>query len=436
MVNPITLELNGLVLPDDWIRDPWGDIPYPFGGISLARVKSEYERALAELEGDPDGLVMFINSDGGVIEEGLAVYDWSLSLGIPVATIGIGAVYSMGGVLLMAGETRMLAPHAKLMLHLPAFDPMIGGITGNKFDIQAALDLLIADEVRTIKIYSDKTGIDEATIAAMLADGQDHYFTATEALAAGYITGIYQQQAQLAAASARQTHKPVMARLADGKAPFKLPKLTPKPAQAQAKPEETTPKQKSVSMSVITSTVKSAMSLLERLIEGKPLNVLNVTTADGKEIEIDNAGDTYAVNDTVKFTDDSDLPNGDYVLSDGNTITVVDKVITVITEPTADEEGETVTISKEEFDRLKALDTTVAALNNTVTTVQKEQAAGKKAMGTLLEALKQIESANPVAVKPTETGVDRRTPGEEDTPLKRQRAIAQAKKEAEEAGKK
>lgn len=129
-----------------------------------------------------DEITVFIYSQGGGIEEGLAIYDVMKTIQSPVRTVAVGRAYSMGAVLLAAGTKgrRMVMPSAKVMIH----QPLITGMgPANVSDI-----IELGENMKNIKqmmnqILADCTNhtaeeIDEACKT-------DHYFSAEEAVEYG-----------------------------------------------------------------------------------------------------------------------------------------------------------------------------------------------------------------------------------------------------------
>ena len=420
MPKTATLTLTGIIVPNDWI---WpGE-----SGISLLGVQRAIEAA-----GEFDDLTMFINSEGGIIEEGWAIYDYLLSLNKPITAIGLGAVYSMATVLMLSGSTRLLSAHTKFMIHLPG-----GGVMGNRLDMQQYLDELIAEEKRIVDVYTATTGKDESEIAGILADGKDHYYTADEALAYGWTTGIYQTATP---ATALRNRQPIMAHASAGRKGLNLPEHQPAvPAPVATTTHVKTPGVDSpiIDMTKLTNRLGAAWSAIKAVMEGEPLKNLSVDTADGKKLKIETTGDSYVVGDAVTNDDDTPVADGDYILSDGNTITVAGGTISAITEPeedkedaatpeapaTASAEGEQVTISKAEFDRLKALDTEVTALK----TKQGEHDKLIARLKPLADHLAKQESADPITARLPETPIEKRVPVA-DSPLERKREIDASRK--------
>lgn len=138
---------------------------------------------------DPDAeITLYINSPGGSVADGLAVYDVIGLLEAPVRTVCMGTCASMGAILFLAGEKREMMEHGRIMVHDPAF----GGnhdIGGKKpHQIQSELDDLNRCRESLAKIISERTGKSLEEIYEVTAN--DTYFSAEEAIEFGLATDI------------------------------------------------------------------------------------------------------------------------------------------------------------------------------------------------------------------------------------------------------
>lgn len=117
---------------------------------------------------------IFINSPGGYITAGLAIYDTIRFLGCDVSTYCIGQAASMGALLLAAGTKgkRRALPHARIMIHQPS-----GGIMGTSADIQLQADEILRLKMHLTRILSECTGKDEKQI---MADSDRDFFMSPE----------------------------------------------------------------------------------------------------------------------------------------------------------------------------------------------------------------------------------------------------------------
>ena len=132
---------------------------------------------------DPEKEIsLYINSPGGVVTSGMAIYDTMNHVKCPVSTICIGQAASIGAFLLAAGEKghRFALPHARIMVHQP-----LGGAQGQASDIeiQAKEILRIRDVLN--RILSENTG---QPLDKIVQDtDRDHFMTAHEALEYGLV---------------------------------------------------------------------------------------------------------------------------------------------------------------------------------------------------------------------------------------------------------
>ena len=139
---------------------------------------------------DPDKDIQFyINSPGGVITSGLAIYDTMQYIKCDVATICIGMAASMGAFLLSAGAKgkRMALPNAEIMIHQPS-----GGAQGQATDIQIQARRIEQMKQKLNEILAKNTGKSLEQIAADTE--RDHFMTAEEAVEYGLIDKVIYQR--------------------------------------------------------------------------------------------------------------------------------------------------------------------------------------------------------------------------------------------------
>jgi ATP-dependent Clp protease protease subunit len=136
---------------------------------------------------DPDkDILLYINSPGGIVTSGLAIYDVIKYVKPDVQTICVGSAYSMGALLLAAGTKgkRFILPHGKVMLHQPS-----GGATGQSSDIQIHAKEIVKTKKELIGILAEATG---KTGDQIQKDTErDLYMTAQEAVAYGVVDEIF-----------------------------------------------------------------------------------------------------------------------------------------------------------------------------------------------------------------------------------------------------
>jgi len=136
---------------------------------------------------------IYLNSPGGSVQAGLAIYDTMQFLGAPVATICMGMAASMGAFLLAAGTPgkRRALPNARIMIHQPS-----GGSYGTAADIEIqAKEILYARE-RLNKLLANHTGQPIARIEEDV--DRDRFMSPEEALEYGIIDHVVERQSEVA----------------------------------------------------------------------------------------------------------------------------------------------------------------------------------------------------------------------------------------------
>ena len=143
---------------------------------------------LIYLEGkDPDkDIMMYINSPGGSVVAGLAIYDTMNYIKCDVCTICVGMAASMAAVLLSSGKKgkRFALPNSEIMIHQP-----LGGFQGQASDIKIHADHILKTRKLLNKILSDNSGVDIEKIDK--DTDRDNFMSAEEAKKYGLIDKIY-----------------------------------------------------------------------------------------------------------------------------------------------------------------------------------------------------------------------------------------------------
>lgn len=142
-----------------------------------------------ESENPKREIAMYINSPGGVVTSGLAIYDTMQYIRSPVSTVCIGQAASMGSLLLAAGEPglRIALPNARVMVHQPS-----GGFRGQASDIERHAEDIIATKRRLNEIYVKHTGQPYERVERTL--DRDHFMTAEEAQQFGIVDRVYEKR--------------------------------------------------------------------------------------------------------------------------------------------------------------------------------------------------------------------------------------------------
>ena len=140
-----------------------------------------------ESENPKKEIQMYINSPGGVVTSGLAIYDTMQYIRSPVVTLCMGMAASMGSFLLMAGEkgNRIALPNSRIMVHQPS-----GGYSGKASDIERHAEDIIKTKRRLNEIYAKHTGRSYEEVEEKL--DRDTFMTAEEAKEWGLVDHVYE----------------------------------------------------------------------------------------------------------------------------------------------------------------------------------------------------------------------------------------------------
>lgn len=134
-------------------------------------------------------IMLYVNSPGGMVTSGLAVYDTMQYVKCPISTVCVGMAASMGAVLLAAGEKgkRFSLPNSQIMLHQP-----LGGATGQAIEIEITAKQIVKIKERINRILAKHTG---QTMEKIEKDtDRDFYLTAQEAKDYGIIDEVLEDQ--------------------------------------------------------------------------------------------------------------------------------------------------------------------------------------------------------------------------------------------------
>ncbi|ATP13121.1 ATP-dependent Clp protease proteolytic subunit [Bartonella henselae] len=144
-----------------------------------------------EAENPKKEISLYINSPGGVVTSGMAIYDTMQFIRPPVSTLCMGQAASMGSLLLTAGAKghRFTLPNARIMVHQPS-----GGFQGQASDIERHAQDIIKMKQRLNEIYVQHTGQNYDVIERTL--DRDHFMTAEEAKQFGLVDDVIQYRAE------------------------------------------------------------------------------------------------------------------------------------------------------------------------------------------------------------------------------------------------
>ena len=132
---------------------------------------------------------LYINTPGGLVTSGLAIYDTMQFVKCPISTVCVGMAASMGAVLLAAGEKgkRFALPNAQIMMHQP-----LGGATGQAVEIEITAKQIVKIKERLNKILASHTGQSYEKVEK--DTDRDFYLTADEATEYGLIDKVIREK--------------------------------------------------------------------------------------------------------------------------------------------------------------------------------------------------------------------------------------------------
>jgi ATP-dependent Clp protease protease subunit len=135
-------------------------------------------------------ITMYINSPGGLVTAGMAIYDTMQYIGCDVRTVVMGQACSMGSLLASAGTRgkRLMLPHARHMIHQP-----LGGASGQATDVEIQARELLRWKDELIAVYEKNTGKSAEQLRADME--RDNFMTAQQAVEYGLADTIETQRA-------------------------------------------------------------------------------------------------------------------------------------------------------------------------------------------------------------------------------------------------
>ena len=148
---------------------------------------------LLEQEDSKAAITVFINSPGGEIFSGFAIFDMLRFIECPVTTVVTGFAASMGSILVLAADEgrRFAMPQAKIMIH----QPMLMGYQGRAADCEIQAREILKTRDHIINLYTEKTGHDYEEIKQAI--DRDNWFTTEEALEFGLLDKMVRSRSEL-----------------------------------------------------------------------------------------------------------------------------------------------------------------------------------------------------------------------------------------------
>lgn len=157
------------------------DVIDSYMGVCALDVAKALKRAK-----DDEEVVVRINSAGGEVEEGIAIYELLRSSGKKIKTIVDGKCYSIATIVFLSGDERLMAKSSELMIHLPWIDPSGQSLTSE--DLQKMAEMMRGAEEKISNIYSERTSLSKSEVLELMK--QERFMTADEAIKFGFATGL------------------------------------------------------------------------------------------------------------------------------------------------------------------------------------------------------------------------------------------------------
>ena len=273
---------------------------YPYSTLEDVMMQLEYQKPFTAVRA-------IINSPGGRVDKGMAMYDYFRSMpGVTVTTEAIGQCSSIATAVFLAGSVRIGHPHTESLVHLP-----IGGISGVTADeAQAWADEMARCEADLLALYVDRAGVDEATFREVMR--AQTTLVGQQLMDYGFATQILQPSTALALVPATSSSTSADADQAPGWAQQLMSKFN-------------------LGLAAMTTALNTLRKPATNQANTEAATALDVVTDGGDTLSID-TGDrhTYEVGDTVTGSDGTAPADADYALTDGNTISVAAGAITAI----------------------------------------------------------------------------------------------------------
>jgi ATP-dependent Clp protease protease subunit len=333
--------------------------------FSLATLK----RFLDTLESDVTDIHVYINSGGGSVIEGWAIYDKLKTSGKKITTIGEGMVGSIATIIFMAGDYRKLHENSRFFIHNPYWQP--DSPTPMEADDLISLgESLQAEQKKILDFYSNQTGKSVEDLEPLMQKATD--LTSTQAIELGFAN-------EIISTSVNYT-------------PYKLVAFVAtenKPKQIKMNKNEQS-----------VSWIKRGFTKLAALINGVTLNMeMPVKDAEGNEVLLYVDSETEdLVGKSAYLLDaegnESAAPNGDYTDANGRVIKVTEGVVAEVVEAEAKKhEGEEETKMEDLIAKIAELESTKANLTSELESVKAEKSKAEtefNAFKNEFESLKKV----------------------------------------------
>jgi len=328
---------------------------------------SKYKKFRDSLEDDVTDIHVFINSGGGSVVEGWAIYDALKTSGKTITTIGEGMVGSIATIIYMAGTTRKLHENSKFFIHNPYWQPTEASPMEGDALINLGEDLK-KEQQKILDFYANQTGTSIESIQPLMQKATD--LTSAEAVNMGFATEIISSSANY----------------------YKYQLV----AYVEPKKVEQTIKKQTMENKTNDSWISRKLTKLAALINGVTLNMeMPVKDAEGNDVTLFIESETEDLTGKAAYLIDAEgnqttAPDGDYTDAEGRTIKVVGGLVTEVVAK-AKETTETAPTIEE-------LNAKIAELENANTSLTSELEAKTKEVALMNEVKVEFENLKKVVI--------------------------------------
>jgi ATP-dependent Clp protease protease subunit len=264
-------------------------------GVTDTNISARNVSDFLEENASASEIVVRINSNGGDVQEGWAIYDLLNNSGKRVRTIGEGKVYSIATIVFLAGTEREMMQNADGLIHNPYIPPYTLADAYESADLLKIAESLAQEEEKILDFYAEKTGTDKARLAEYMKN--ETKLSAEDMLTLGFATKVVQ----------------------------------PVKACAYIKPKNKfmTPEQEASFFEKLGKAIDNAVAKVAGFSR-LPVTSQELTDKDGKTLKLEKESGAPAVGDAAS-------PDGTYVMADGTTIVVADGKVTEVEAPAPEE---------------------------------------------------------------------------------------------------
>ena len=328
---------------------------------------SKYKKFRDSLEDDVTDIHVFINSGGGSVVEGWAIYDALKTSGKTITTIGEGMVGSIATIIYMAGTTRKLHENSKFFIHNPYWQPTEASPMEGDALINLGEDLK-KEQQKILDFYANQTGTSIESIQPLMQKATD--LTSAEAVNMGFATEIISSSANY----------------------YKYQLV----AYVEPKKVEQTIKKQTMENKTNDSWISRKLTKLAALINGVTLNMeMPVKDSEGNDVTLFIESETEDLTGKEAYLIDAEgnqttAPDGDYTDAEGRTIKVVGGLVTEVVAKATETKETALTIEE--------LNAKIAELENANTSLTSELEAKTKEVALMNDVKVEFENLKKVVI--------------------------------------